>query len=142
MYFKADSRRHDDNRGDQISADTGLACPISEDMARQEFADEADINVQLRKYGVVPPQRPLNYGAVDFDLDLQLAYEAVREADAAIAMLPVYVLEQLGGLEAAREAFYQGRITPDAFKEPAKSSSSAASEAGSTQAGEAGAGGS
>lgn len=135
MYFNANTRTQSDNLGDKVSADTGLACPPDEDNTRQEFAEEADINVLLRKYGVVPPQRPATFGTMDFDLDLQLAYEAVREADAAIAMLPVYVLEQLGGLEAAREAFYAGRITPDAFKEPAESSGSAASAAGSGQGG-------
>lgn len=45
-----------------------LVCPVEEDMTRQEFKDECDVNHILRQHGYVV--RPVNYGEYDFDSDL------------------------------------------------------------------------
>lgn len=54
--------------------DTGPDTPT-----RQEFAEEADINNILMKYGAAP-QRPFEGDKeIDYNLDLQQAYEALEQ---------------------------------------------------------------
>lgn len=60
----------------------------TEDMARQEFKLEADINVLLQRFGVQTPQRRVTFGEVDFGLDLQQALSAVDQATTAHRNLP------------------------------------------------------
>lgn len=55
------------------ATDTG-----TEQITRQEFRDDADINNILNRMGVNAPQRPLKYGEeIDYTLDLQTALEAL-----------------------------------------------------------------
>lgn len=61
----------------------GLDCTNSKDMTRQEFKEDADINVLLSRFGVNHQQRTLTYGEIDFNIDLQSATHAVRDAKAA-----------------------------------------------------------
>lgn len=37
---------------DAVSQRTGLSCPPEEDMTQQQFAEEADINTIVRKFGI------------------------------------------------------------------------------------------
>lgn len=60
----------------------------SEDMARQEFKLDADINVILSRFGVDTPMRRVTFGEVDFGLDLQTALSVVDQATRAYNTLP------------------------------------------------------
>nr|QRQ90099.1 MAG: internal scaffolding protein [Microviridae sp.] len=50
------------------SSDLGLVVSDGEDMTRQEFKDECDVNHILRQHGY--QVRPVVYGVHDFDSDL------------------------------------------------------------------------
>lgn len=53
-------------------------------LTRQEFKDATDVNVLLRKHGVDPfTHRPLRFGDVDYNMDLQQAFDAVARARTA-----------------------------------------------------------
>lgn len=67
----------------------GLECPPGEDMARQEFAKEADINTILSKFGVdsFTNRRP-QFVATDWSLDLQTALDATAATNRAFKDLP------------------------------------------------------
>lgn len=102
---------------DSLESDSlagAIQCSPDEDMARQEFKQEADINFLLRKYGVVP-QRPVSYGEVDFDLDFQQARLAMREVSEGYARLSPEVRERYPSLEALLAAIANGEavdLTP------------------------------
>lgn len=70
-----------------VGLEAGIKCTAEEDKARQEFKDEADINVLLRRYGAVPPPKPLG-GEWDFDQDFQAGLNATRELAEGYAKLP------------------------------------------------------
>nr|QXN72831.1 MAG: internal scaffolding protein [Microvirus sp.] len=58
------------------------------DLARQEFREEVDVNVMLKRFGVaVPLQRQPQFGEADFDLDLHSAHIAVSRAHQAFQAL-------------------------------------------------------
>lgn len=63
-----------------------IDCSVEPDTARQEFKDEADINVLLRKFGVRVLERSTMpyFTEIDFTVDLQGALMAREE------MLDVY----------------------------------------------------
>lgn len=71
-----------------FSAEAAIDFDGTKDTARQEFARDADVNTLLSRYGVGIPQRPIEFGEVDWNVDLQMAFDAVREAKAAHANLP------------------------------------------------------
>lgn len=85
-----------DPDADQIlGEDTALYCDPSEDMTLQEYAEEADVNVMLRKFGVtgvlpVVDRKPF---FADFSNipDYQTALNMVKEMDAAFMQLPAEV---------------------------------------------------
>lgn len=59
------------------------AMPIDETMiTRQEFKDEADLNILLGRFGVTSNQeRPMQWGQeIDYNTDLQQALHAIAEA--------------------------------------------------------------
>lgn len=57
------------------------------DAARQEFKDECDTSFQLRRFGAGQAFRAPNAGMVDFDMDLQGAIQAMKDAKAAFERL-------------------------------------------------------
>nr|QJB18809.1 MAG: internal scaffolding protein [Microvirus sp.] len=66
-----------------------VVCDPSEDRARQEFKDECDVNVILRRFGAGGFEaRPVVYGIQDTDLDLQGVYLAAEAAEAGWLRLP------------------------------------------------------
>lgn len=73
------TRSQTDGLGDIASLDSGLDCSNLPDLARQEFKDEVDVNIMLRKFGI-PIAGPLQFGEIDYDLDLQQAHAAVNVA--------------------------------------------------------------
>lgn len=121
-------------RLEQDSVASAVVCPPDEDSARQEFAQEADINFLLRKYGAVP-QRPLSYGEVDFDLDFQQAQLAMRDVADGYARLPVVVRNRYPDLDSLLLAIANGEaIDLSPASDPAAGSSAAGSEAAASEA--------
>lgn len=85
------------------------------DMTRQEYKHDADINTILRNFNVLPPMRPIQFGEVDYRIDLQTALDAVKQAKRAHARLPEDVREDyptwqslLNGIEAGELDFKEG----------------------------------
>lgn len=80
------------------SDESAIRCPPGEDKARQEFKEEADVNVILRKFGAGGFEpRPVVYGSQDFDLDLQSVYSAAEEAQAGWLRLPEHLRRRYPG---------------------------------------------
>lgn len=88
-------RSQADTKGDHYTQMTGLYCPPEEDMTRQEFKNDADINILLRRFGVNTPQRPgATFGEVDYDLDLHTAMQATLQLHHAWSKAPADVRER------------------------------------------------
>lgn len=82
-------RTQSDELGDEYARTTTIDCSDDTDTARQEFKDEADVNIILAKFGVNSLQRQPTWGQeVNYDLNLQTALEAITDAKAAHSQLP------------------------------------------------------
>lgn len=76
-------RQTDDEDFAEWSRMTAVTFPVDEDRTRQEFANEADINVMMRKFGVnaFASRGVPKWGhEVDYDVDLQQALNGIEEA--------------------------------------------------------------
>lgn len=105
-------RTQNDGYGDQASISSGLVFdPINDDFTRQEFTQDADVNVILRRYGANLPLRPVQFGEVDTDLDLMGAYASVDAAREAHASLPDNLREAFPTWQSLAEALAQGKVT-------------------------------
>ena len=80
------------------------------DMARQEFAAEADINVMLSRFGVAPARGAPTYGEWDDTLDLQQAIASVTEARAAYAELPPELRNKFSSMDDLLRAYNNGSL--------------------------------
>ena len=81
-------RSQADTLGDDISLQTGYDTG-SESLTRQEFKDEADLNILLGRFGVNQQVRQdPRFMEVDYDLDLQTAIAAVESARRANYNVP------------------------------------------------------
>lgn len=81
-------RTQTDGLGRQYSKRGGLDCSQSKDMARQEFKQEADINVMLSRFGVNQQQRTtVQFGEADYTVDLQQAMHSINETQRAYARM-------------------------------------------------------
>lgn len=78
-----------------VSNDTGLFCNPEEGMTQQQFAEEADINTIVRRFGLtgeLPENvRVPQYGDFTGIADYKDAMNAVRAADEAFMELPAEV---------------------------------------------------
>lgn len=109
-----------DHHTDELAEVTGLACPEDEDRTRQEFAEEADVNVLLRRYGAVP-MGEATYGEFDYDVHLHQAVNGVRQARDDYRRMPAEVRNQFPTFEAFMAAVEDGRLeitTEPAVKQP------------------------
>lgn len=82
----------------------------NKDYTRQEFANEADINYMLSKFGITQPRNAPTYGEWDDSIDLQIALEAVREAQAGFKTLPLAMRERFGSMEELLRAVDNGSL--------------------------------
>lgn len=83
----------------------------SEDMTRQEYKEEADINTILHRFavtGVAPPTRTPVYGDRDFDIDLHAGYIAMADAQRAFLKLPKLLREHYGTYLKMLDAVHDG----------------------------------
>lgn len=78
----------------EVSVESGLSCP-QEDGAKQEFKDECDINVLLRRFNVTGqlPQgvRMPTYGDFDVVTDFHSAANAIAQARESFELMPAEV---------------------------------------------------
>lgn len=82
------TRTQIDDDFDKVSQATGLDAnePL---ITRQEFKDEADLNILLARFGVNAQQRPMTWGQeIDWNTDLQQALNAISEARQAEFNVP------------------------------------------------------
>lgn len=125
-------RKQNDHLQDEYSIETGLDFTDVEPITRQEFKDEADLNILLARYGVAQPTRPMKYGEeIDYTLDLQTALASLEAARRAHFNVPDELRAKypdwqsvLNGAEsgqyqqdlanlAERKAKAAGKLTPD-----------------------------
>lgn len=87
-----------------VSESCAIVC--TEEGARQEFAQEADINYQLERIlrGERPALRPMQFGEIDFDLDATAAHQIVQAANAAYDRLPLAVRQRFPSWQALAAA--------------------------------------
>lgn len=90
----------------------GVRCPPEEDRARQEFKAETDTSYLLHRYGV--PNVPGEFGVMDFDVSLQSALHAHREAQEAFRRLPAELQAKYGSWERLFAAIQSGEYQPAA----------------------------
>lgn len=88
-------RSQADDDQDIWSANTGIDCSDAEDMARQEFKEETDINNILRRFGL---NGFLNndgrYTDTDYTIDLQSALTTISDARQTFEDLPANIREK------------------------------------------------
>jgi hypothetical protein len=112
-----------------------VVCSVEEDMTRQEFKEECDVNHILRQHGYIA--RPVQYGEHDFGSDLTSKMQARSVFQAFFDAAPEVVRDRYPDLGAFMAAFGSGAfVTPSGGVEP-PSGGSTPSEG--QQAGEVGA---
>lgn len=84
-------RSQADDLQNEYSASTASDPTDWDDVARQEFKVEADVNEMLKRFGVVSNQRPIESGEIDYTIDLQQAIAAVTEAKAVWQRMPAEI---------------------------------------------------
>lgn len=77
-------------------------------VTRQEFGQEADINYILSRFGVNSFARPVQYGEVDYDIDLQTALSAIEQAELGYNRLPEELRKQYPSWESVILALAEG----------------------------------
>lgn len=94
------------------SDEAAIRFPVEEDRTRQEFAEETDVNVILRRFGAGGfESRPVSYGVQDMNLDLQGVYESVRFADEAWEKLPAHLRKKYPAWPELLDAMERGEAT-------------------------------
>lgn len=82
----------------------------NKDMARQEFAKEADINYMLSRFGVVPARGAPTYGEWDDSVNLQSALDSTREAREAYKRVPEEIRKRFTSMEQLLSAVENGSL--------------------------------
>lgn len=112
-----------DDRQDEVSQASGLDCSSEgfPDTARQEFKDDADINILLDRFGVETMVRQVtqdNFTTVDFDIDLLQAMDAIGAAKSAFGKLHPEIQEKYPTWQDVLTAIDAGELTMDANGNP------------------------
>lgn len=92
----------------------------NKDVTRQEFAQEADINYMLSRFGVTAPRGSPTYGEWDDTIELQTALNSVREAEDGYYQLPKELREKFPSMEDFLTAVDNGSLKILKDEEPAK----------------------
>lgn len=82
----------------------------NKDMARQEFAKDADINYMLSRFGITPERGAPTYGEWDDNIDLQQALTSVTEARTAFRDLPDELRNKFNSMEDLLTAYNNGSL--------------------------------
>lgn len=108
-----------DEFSDQVSLATGLDFTGVDDLCRQEFKEDCDINTILSRFGAADP-RPVRFGeSLDADYDLLIAFEAVRNAQRSFEALPQELTSRYGDVSALVDALDRGELTLTSEPPPA-----------------------
>lgn len=113
MYHTQTQTASDEER-DARSLATGIVFNQDDDIVRQEYKQEADINYLLNRYqGQLPEERrPLRFGEqLDFDMDLLQAFEAIANARASYDQLPLKVRKAYPSITDLMEAVERGEVS-------------------------------
>lgn len=102
--------RHGYHDGDAISEATGFDTG-RDDKVRAEFAEEADVNVIVGRYGA-PQSLPNAFGVADYTVDAHEAYNAARSAGVAYGKLPEAIRDKYPSWQRLLEAALTGDLTP------------------------------
>ena len=102
-----------DGLGDEFSLASATFFDPDEDMTRQEFRDECDVNILLVRHGLDVPQRQVTYGEYDFDTDLVSAFGASRLASEAFDRVDPAVTSLYGSWPAVLAAVARGEVVID-----------------------------
>lgn len=90
----------------------------NKDVARQEFAKEADINHMLSRFGIVPERGSPTFGEWDDTIDLQQALASVEEAKMAYQDLPEEIRKKFNNMEELLHAYHNGSFIIKQGDEP------------------------
>lgn len=115
MINKKVPRHQADGKQLDYSQMSALVC-VGEDMARQEFKAEADINNILKRYGVngsALPIRPVVYQEVDYTIDLQQAMGAIETAQDMYRKLPPSLREKYPTWQSILNGIHNGSLKID-----------------------------
>lgn len=85
----------------------------TDSLTRQEFKDEADINKLLSRFGIGAPARPLTWGEIDYDTQLQEALHAIAAAREAHANLPAEAIAKYPNWVSLLQAIETGQLEID-----------------------------
>lgn len=106
-----------DQLGDDYSRAGALDCTSSKDMARQEFKDDADINIMLSRFGVNQQQRTTTpFGEADYTIDLQQAMHSINQTQRAYQRMD----PEIKRIYPTYEQFIKGVATGDLKKDLAR----------------------
>lgn len=103
-------RSQSDDLGDQYSVDSAVFVDPATDRARQEFKDDADLGKMLARFGAFQPQRELQFGDVDYGIDLQMALAAIADAKSAWQQMPGDVKKAFPTWQSLLNALESGEI--------------------------------
>lgn len=112
-------RSQADDLQNQYSASTASDPTDWDDVARQEFKVEADVNEMLKRFGVISNQRPIQSGEIDYTIDLQQAIEAVNEAKRVWQRMPDDIKAEYPNWQALLNAANSGELKLSFEPEPA-----------------------
>ena len=96
---------------DEVSKNTALVCD-DETLAQQNFKDETDLNIMIRKYGVLPVNE-VNWKEFDATViprDYHDLQNMMKEADAAFNALPADVRQAVENDPQKLLELYDARI--------------------------------
>lgn len=94
-----------------------IVCSFEEDMTRQEFREECDVNHILRQHGYIP--RPVQYGEHDFNADLTEKMQSRSVFQAFYDAAPESVRDRYPDLVSFMAAFGAGAFeSPSGGVEP------------------------
>lgn len=118
---------------EEVSKNTALVCD-DETLTQQNFKDDADLNVMIRKYGVLPVQE-VNWNEFDSTVipsDYHQLQNKLIEADQAFMSLPAELRNEVNNDPAELLALISQREAE--AKAQAKAAEKAAKDEASTQA--------
>lgn len=103
-----------DRLNDEMSAAAGISFEGVTDLARQEFREEADVNVLMSRYGVGDWSAPApQFGEVDWDIDLHTAHISIDRAQQAFYHLPSELQQKYQTTSAMLDAMNSGELAED-----------------------------
>lgn len=116
-FHRKHYRTQVDQRGDEVSLATAINFTGVKDMCRQEFKDDADINILARRFNLDELKKPITWGGeVDFTTDLQQSLTAITESRQAYNRLHPDIRDKYPTWEQFTEAMATGELAKELEK--------------------------